>query len=192
MSLIVTTERSDIIPVEKKQEIIARIRKGLLGPLSPEREAGAFMLYCCGDDFESISLKTNFPLDIIYVTAAHYGWDIKAKALRSESGDFNPVNIQKNLANSLLIATYMSVQEELKDVLAGKKSASDCKLIPNNIKSLQTLMDMVSNVHNPGVAGNQGTVVHAQNVQINQVAEPKPEKKEENEIKYAVLKGEKK
>lgn len=173
-SLVAAVQSSELVPVEEKEKIESRVRKGLLGPLSPEREAGPFMLYCCGDDLETIALKTNFPKDILYVTAIHYDWDNKAASLRSDSKDFNPINIQKDLAHSLLVATYMAAKEQLQDVLAGRKSPSQCPLLPKNMHSLEKLMNMITEMNKPpeGAGSHQypgsGTVVHAQNVQINQ------------------------
>lgn len=193
MSALVTVQRSEIIPEDLRDNIESRIKKGLLGPLSPDRESGPFMLYCCGDDFESISLKTNLPIDVLYVTAAHYGWLQKSASLKDKNGDFSPANIQKDIGNSLLIATSLAMKEQLEDVLSGRKKPSSCSLIPKNIGSLNKLMEMVSAMHNPeSPIGNNATVVHAQNVQINQKVEEKkvsPEKAKENETKYNFVKG---
>lgn len=193
MSALVTVQRSEIIPDELRYNIESRIKKGLLGPLSPDKESGPFMLYCCGDDFESISLKTNLPIDVLYVTAAHYNWLQKSASLKDKNGEFSPSNIQKDIANSLLIATSLAMKEQLEDVLSGRKKPSSCPLIPKNIGSLNKLMEMVSAIHNPeSPLGNNATVVHAQNVQINQNIEEKkvsPEKAKENEAKYKFVKG---
>ena len=192
MSLIVSVNRSEIIPAELKDSIESRIRKGLLGPLAVEREAGAFMLYCIGNDFADISLKTNFPVDVLYVTAAHYDWIGKSAALRNKLGDFNPLHIQKDLTNSLMITTYLAIQEQLAEVLSGRKKASECPLIPKNIKDLERFMAMISNVYTPETTGN-GTTVHAQNVQIinnPEIKQVSPEKEAERAVKYKVLRGE--
>jgi len=199
-SLIVAVQKSDLIPEDIRPILESRVKKGLLGPLSPEREAGPFMLYCVGDDMEAIALKTNFPRDVLYVTAIHYDWKEKSSLLRSDSKDFNPANIQKDLAHTLLVATYLATKEQLQDVLAGRKKASQCSLIPKNVQALDKLMNMVSALSAPETSvAPGGTVVHAQNVQINQSGsegdgkletltdEEMEEKKKEREIKYKAL-----
>ena len=203
-ALTASPQSVDLIPVEEREAIESRKRKGLIGPLSPERETGPFMLYCCGDDLDAIALKTNFPKEILYVTAVHYDWTKKSEGLRDGTQAFNPLNIQKDLAHSLLVATSLAVKEQLKDVLSGRKSASQCPLIPKNMQSLEKLMTLITalNTAPEASAGKGGTVVHAQNVQINQsgqsqeksgiveVSEEEMEaKRQEREAKYKALKG---
>lgn len=209
-SLVALVGDSSLVPIEEKEKIESKLRKGLIGPLSPERESGPFMLYCCGDDLDAISLKTNFPKEILYVTAVHYDWPAKSQSLRGDSKDFNPLNIQRDLAHSLLVATYMAAKEQLADVLAGRKKPSQCPLLPSNMHSLEKLMNMITEMNVPANGDNSipqgGTVVHAQNVQINQqqnnngnnnpqeiqeISDEELEaKKIEREAKYKALRGE--
>jgi hypothetical protein len=51
-------------------------------------------------------------------------------------------NIQKDLANTILIVTKIAMEKQLADVLSGKLKPNQCRLIPNNIHSLQKLMEI--------------------------------------------------
>ena len=91
-----------------------------------------------------------------------------------------------------MITTYLAIQEQLAEVLSGRKKASECPLIPKNIKDLERFMAMISNVYTPEAAGN-GTTVHAQKVQIinnPEIKQVSPEKEAERAVKYKVLRGE--
>ena len=202
-SLIAAVTTSEIIPEDARKQIESRVRKGLLGPLTVERESGPFMLYCCGDTFEDIAIKTNFPIDVLYVTAIHHNWEERSKSLKIKGKAFDPANLQKDLSHSILVATYMAAQEQLQDVLAGRKKASQCPLIPKNIHALERLMGMITALNSAeGSVPPGGTVVHAQNVQINQnskevptvqnaefVDEETEERKKERAEKYKLLRG---
>jgi len=179
------------------QEAIERLQRqlksGITAPLSPERESGPFMLWCCQDSLEIISIKCNIPIDVIYATAIKYDWVAKAGVLH---GDVK--SIQKSIATSLLVATFMTIQKDLADVLAGRKSADKCKLMPQNIVGLERLMAMVSDVMGDAQLGKEvpgSTVVHAMNVQINNQlpeAPTKPrESAEEINAKFELLRGKK-
>lgn len=196
---------NDLVPIgpralldpDEIECIKAKARKGTVAALSREREEGPFLLFCCGDDLHTIATKTGFPVDVIYMTAESYEWERKAAAIRSETGNFDPIKIQKELSKNLLIATHMAVQAQLKDVLAGRKSAAECPLIPKNIMALKQLMEMVSSLQNPEEKGSNSTVVHAQNVQINNT-QVLPElsdieleiRRLEREAKFKKLRGE--
>lgn len=140
--------------------------------LSPEREMGVFLLYSIGDDLETIAVKTNLPRDIILATAIHYRWPEKVKYLQKDA--LNPVFLQKELANTLLVATYQAMIRDLGQVIAGTKESKEVGLIPKNMAALQNLMDMVSKLNTipsepvPQAPGQSTTVIHASGpVQVN-------------------------
>lgn len=195
-SLIPALNNSKLVPDDVKKKLEAKLKKGTIGPLSPERESGPFMLFACGDNIDTIALKTNFPKEMLYLTALHYEWELKVKLLHGESGEFNAERVKKDLANTLLVATYISAKEQLQAVLSGRKKAEDCPLIPSNTAQLDKLMNMLQTLENPpNQAGSGGTVVNAQNVQINnsspekEIASDDKDYKEERKKKYKALKG---
>lgn len=178
------------LPKEAIDRLNRQLKSGITAPLSPEKEAGLFMLYSCGDSLDLIAIKTNIPLDVVYVTALKYSWVEKAGVLH---GDVTA--IQKSLATSLLVATYLSVQKDLADVIAGRKNADKCGLIPKNIMGLERLMAMVSEITDNKPLGKDipgSTVVHATNVQINHALPEKPkESLEEIQAKFDLLRSKK-
>lgn len=166
----------DLQPDQVKRLTTLLHQKGI-SYLSPEKEEGPFLLYCMGDDLTTIALKSNFPSDIILLTAIRYDWKSKALLLNKVRGQTS-LEIQKDLANTMLMATWVSIQRELGQVISGKLSANDSKLIPKNAKALSELMDMVNKVNGVGekpVPAPAGTVIHATNVQVNQGLPPAEE-----------------
>lgn len=133
--------------------------------LSQEQETAPFLLFLMGDSLEEIADKTNYPKEILAVTAKQYGWIARKDAFAKE-GRSVPAEIQKNLVNSLLVATYIAVQQELSLVMRGERDPAQTKFVPKNIGALQTLIQMVNTVNNienktkaPTIKGN--------NVQVN-------------------------
>lgn len=182
-------ERNDLkLPSERVESLKRMLAQKAVSHLSPERESGPFLLYCLGDDINTIAAKTSFPIEVIALTAMYYKWNEKIE-LYNKIRDKNPAEIQKDLVNSLLVATYVGISRELGDVIAGKKDAAECKLIPREIKDLEKLIAMVQSVNGaPAPEGGSRTVVHAQNVQINQQVAP-DEKKEAKEISITTEKS---
>ena len=150
--------------------------KGQLFPLSSEKEPGYFLLYCLGDDLSMIAAKTNIPRDVIFATAINYRWTEKAKILNRDNESLVPLDLQKELVNTILVATVVAMQRELGDVIAGRKEAKECRMIPQSPASLEKLMAMVTALNAPKEAAPQEakTVIHAQNVQVNQGLPPQP------------------
>lgn len=153
----------------ERRRIVKLFQEKAVTSLSPEREMGPFLLYAVGDSLDTIALKTNLPKDVILATAIQYRWPEKAKMLRRDT--LNPDFLQKELANTLLVATYKALMDDLGAVIAGKKSAKEVGLIPKNMAALQNLMDLVSKLNAPAAEPNAPaaqTHIHATNVQINQ------------------------
>ena len=76
-SLIVQNELN--LPKEAIERLLSlNGRKGLYA-LSPEKEPGPFLLWCCGDDLNTISAKMNLPVDVIVATAIQYRWMEKSR-----------------------------------------------------------------------------------------------------------------
>lgn len=179
-ALIVQNELA--LPKEQVDRLLSlNGRKGLYA-LAPEKEPGPFLLYCCGDDLDSISAKMNMPRDVIVATAIQYRWPDKARVLHRDKPGIVPADLQKELVNTILVATVVAMQKELGEVIAGRKDAKDCPLIPSSPSALEKLMAMVSALNAPGapqgpqVEPKPGTtIVHAQQVQINQGLPPKEE-----------------
>jgi len=145
--------------------------------LSSDKETGPFMLFLLGDDLDAIANKTNLPRDIIAVTANHYRWQEKRDALALNQTNTIIRDVERNLLNNILMATFVSALKQVGDVAAGRIDAKDCPLIPNSMQGLQRLLEMVEKA-NGLIATNEQppaggtTVVHAENVQINQGTAP--------------------
>lgn len=175
------------LPDDQVKRLTTMLYQKSLSYLSPDKEEGPFLLYAMGNDFETIALKTNYPIDIIYLTAIRYDWLGKA-TLINKVKNLSPAEIQKDIANTLLIATWVSIQRELGEVMSGKKAAKDSKLIPQSTKSLSELIDMVNKVNGLSEvkAGAGSTIVNATNVQIQNYEALKPEETEEEKAKKAI------
>jgi tetrahydromethanopterin S-methyltransferase subunit G len=174
----VNDNRYKSIISEEQRERVRKIVKvsGHALYLSPDKEVGAFLFFMLGDDIPAVALKTAVPEDVIVATAIQYKWEEKKSALKLGEGD--AVNqIQKQMINMILAATFVSVQSQLSEVLSGKKLAKDCGLIPGTVMGLERLLEMVALVNGAKVAQPEGTNIHAQNVQIvnNPVAPQIPE-----------------
>jgi len=156
---------------EAQNRLLTQFQHKSISYLSPEKEAAPFMFYCLGNDMEKIALKTNYPPEVIMLTAMYYRWPEKKVVLQREQIDMVPAELQKDLTNSLLVATVIEVQKQLADVAAGRKSAKDCPLIPTSMLEMEKLVGLVERVNKlkgtgPAVPGNN--VIRAENVQINQ------------------------
>lgn len=187
----------------KIDHLISLINARSLSYLSPEKEAGPFLLYCCGDDLERIATKTSLPLEVIFLTAIYYRWPEKAKLLQKDITAQSIQGLQKDIAKSLLVATYIAMQKQLGDVIAGRVDPKSCGLIPKNMQALDRLMNMVNEINEGPRDNNTGgtrTTIQAQNVQINnnsnsetkKIEEPKeltPEQKKEREAMVKAVEG---
>jgi hypothetical protein len=172
------------LPQERVNSLVNSLRQRSVSYLSPEKEGGPFLLYCCGDDLEKVALKTNYPIEVILLTAMQYRWNTKASLLQKTLSDANLLDIQKDMAKMLLIATHTTIQKELGDVIAGRLDPNKSSLIPKTIKGLNELMTMVNGItdkindlNNPPQQPQAAITVQATNVQINQgVEQPKKSK----------------
>lgn len=153
--------------------------------LSQEKEVGPFMLYLLGDDIESVAVKCGYPKDIVLATAVHYRWRDKREALIQKGKESEMVKeIEKNLVNSLLLASWRSISAEVGAVMSGKLDPGKSKFVPQSIAALERLLAMAERVNklvvtDAGATPEQKpgtTVVNAQNVQIvNNPSESSPE-----------------
>jgi hypothetical protein len=194
-ALIVRNELN--LPREAVDRLLTQNGRKALYALSPDKESGPFLLFCCGDDFDTIATKMNLPRDVIVATAIQYRWPDKARMLNRTDSGIVPGDLQKELVNTILVATIVAMQRDLGEVIAGRKEAKDCPLIPSSPQALQKLMEMVTSLNNPTPADpmKPQTVIHATNVQVNQQQglpeAPKalPETPEKaTELKLAMLK----
>jgi hypothetical protein len=161
------------LPEEQVKRIESSIDKRQILPLPSEKETGLFLLYAMGDSIESIAEQTSLPKDVVALTAATYDWEAKCLEIKKYRSGDKLDEIQKDLINTLLMATYVSMKRELALVIAGKKDPNEVLMIPKKIDGLKSLIDLVNSVNDPEKIkiATGGTVVHAQNVQINQVSD---------------------
>ena len=158
---------------EEKKLINQRVKQGMSAHLAPEKEGAPFLFYLMGDDLKTVARKTNLPFDVICLTAIQYNWPEKVTNVRglienNNNEDFIK-NIQKDLANTILIVTKIAMEKQLADVLSGKLKPNQCRLIPNNIHSLQKLMEIINVLNETEAAKTpvNGTSITGKNVQIN-------------------------
>lgn len=143
--------------------------------LSQEKEVGPFMLYLLGDDIEAVAQKCGYPKDIVLATAVQYRWRDKREALIQKGKESELIKeVEKNLVNSLLLVTWRVITAEVGAVMSGKLDPAQSKFVPTSMQALERLLGMVERVNKlmatdvPQEPQKPTTVVHAQNVQINQ------------------------
>lgn len=171
---VILRKNSLNLPVEQVKRIESLVDKRAISHISPDREPGLFLMYVMGESLESIAQQTQIPSDIIALTAIKYDWENKALVVQKYRNEDKIGEMQKDLVNTLLAATYVTIKQELALVIAGKKDPYEVLLIPKKIEGLEKLMNLVSEINNPGAASAKGaaksggTVIQAQNVQVNQ------------------------
>jgi len=176
---IIVRRNSLNLPTDQLTRIEKAVDKREISPVSAEKEAGLFLMYCMGDELDTIAEQTALPRDVVALTALTYDWQTKAQEIKKYRNGEKVGELQKDLINTILIATYASIKRELALVIAGKKEAYEVPLIPRKIEGLEKLMKMVSEINNlvtPALPspGNGGTIIQAQNVQVNQSAPSEP------------------
>lgn len=186
---VLITKNELNLPKDAVDKLLSMNGRNMLVPLSPDRESAPFLLYCCGDDLEMIAAKMTLPKDVITATAIQYRWPEKAKLMRKDGNAAVPNDLQKDLVNSILVATFVAMQRELSEVVSGKRLAKDCALIPSSPAALEKLMNMISALNAPPpappVPAAGSTVIHAETVNMGQPVPP-PEKPVDSEERKAV------
>jgi hypothetical protein len=167
------------LPQEKVDSLVSSINNRHVAPLSPDKEIGPFLLFCTGDDLQTISVKTNYPIDIVIVTAIYYRWYEKAAKLGLTDSDATIETIKQDITKTLLVATSVSVKKMLGDVIAGRTEGKDCALIPKNVSALMTMLSALEGKKEEPAGKGSVTNIKAENVQI---LNPGPEKEEKGEV----------
>ena len=132
---------------EIKNAIGKAKEQGKVVMLADEKAAGPFFLYFLGDSYATVSEKTGWSLDIIGVTAIRNHWYEKKRASSGLDDKDAARNVMKEAASSMLAAVAHTLIAQSRDVLSGKLDASDCKIIPKNMKDLALFMQMVSQIY---------------------------------------------
>jgi hypothetical protein len=187
------------LPKDAVDKLLSMNGRNQLVPLSPDRESAPFLLYCCGDDLELIAAKMTLPRDVITATAIQYRWPEKAKLMRKDGNAAIPNDLQRDLVNSILVATFVAMQRQLSEVVAGKREIKDCALIPSSPAALEKLMNMVTTLNAPVVATKGGpvadpvhtgpqTIIHAETVNMGQAPEKPVDSEEKKAVRLAMLK----
>lgn len=204
-SLIAAAEKNDIgLPKEAIEDLKLEIQKGAIGHVCPDKEAVPFMLYCIGTSFEDIAVRTNIHIKILWATALYYNWPEKRRKIQGEK-DFQPEAVLSDVFNLSLVIIQHGIKDMAKDVLSGKRRASQFPLFPKNLHGFEKLlltlekMKQITGDLPPTVGNNSGTVVQANNVQINQHQNPQDlaeytdeeieARKKERAEKYKAIKG---
>jgi hypothetical protein len=155
------------LPQEKITNLLSGLKNKTISYLSPDKETGCFLLYACGSSYEEIAIKTSYPVDIIMLTAIYYRWWEKVATLGIIDTNNSTSELQKDLLNTLLVATSVSIKKQLGDVIAGRIDAKHCPLIPKSPLALKQLMDMINEMNAPKEEVKPQTVIHGTNVQVN-------------------------
>ena len=129
--------------LEKKEvdKLLQMIQDGRAMPLSPKDQEGPMLLFVTGEDLDNVALTTNYPKEIIYLTALQYGWYEKKKTLDAEN--MSTDDIKHKLARQLLVASYLQITRDLGAVIAGNKKASEVPMIPKNMLQMEKLFAMI-------------------------------------------------
>jgi hypothetical protein len=172
---------TSLAPTESRR-IIALAEKGCTAPLPPEKETSPFLLYMLGDSIDEISSITGTPKDVLYLTCLQYRWMEKKQEL-SKVGDKNLMTaLMKKIVNHLVVASEVSIIDQLGKVMSGQLEASKCSLIPKNLAGLQALLTMMKEINDISSASqapvSNTTIIHAQNAQVNHLQSPSEEKDE--------------
>lgn len=136
--------RNDLsLEPQKVTELTKLLKEGRISFLSPDKEAIPFALYFSGDSLDTISRKTNYPKDIILLTAIRYNWPGKAEELKVDtSGSLQ--EIKDDIIRMMLLATQVTMQKGLADVLAGRDTdGKKFGLLPKDINGLQKLLSLI-------------------------------------------------
>jgi hypothetical protein len=145
------------------------------------------MLFLMGDSVEGVAAKTSYPLDVLIYTAAHYKWREKRDSFLEAGKHIDLVrDLEKSMLNNLLVATWQLINQEVGEVMAGKKALDACTFVPKSMTGVQKLLEMVDKINGmvaPAPEQPTQTVVHAQNVQINNHTPQTPEEKRREFLK---------
>ena len=173
----------------KVMALVTGINARSVSYLSPDKEAGLFLLYVMGKTLQEIAAETSFPVDVVFLTAINYRWNQKAAALGLVDANKSTEEIQKDLLKSILVATAVTTKKALGDVIAGRADGNKSGLIPKNAQALKQLIDMIASFNPKVEPVNNGTTVHAQNVQIvnNDWKPALPEMTEEQKAKRSIM-----
>lgn len=183
----IITKNEKKLPQEQVDKLLKVLSTKSATYLSPEKEAGAFLFFCLGKSTEEISALLSFPKEVILLTYFQYKWEDKAALLKKSDGGLKTIgDLQKDLTSSLLVATLLAAQKQIGDFIAGRISAKDCKWLPNNMQSLEKLMNMINSL-NPAPAPATN-VITATNVQVNNTLPPGSNIKLDQESKIKLLK----
>ena len=123
------------------------ITTGLSGPLTEEKQRKYYPWFLLGKSFKEISELTDIPIGIIVLTACQYDWWTKKD--QAEKDDTSIIeDITKNNMNNLLMLTQLAINNEVADVLTGKKDARDSKYVPQSLNQMKEFMTVVLQVNN--------------------------------------------
>lgn len=144
--------------------------------LSPEKDAAPFNLFLQGYDHEEISAILNLPLEMVVMTALRYRWDKRKRQLGIKDGHDAAEQMLNILIDSQLSVSVMAIQEELREIAAGKIKPSQSKYAAKDVKSVQLLMQSAAALHKiqlgfVPIGGSQSQV----NVQVNNAAPQAPQ-----------------
>lgn len=146
-------------------------------PLSDGAELGPYLFFLMGETIQEISDKTGLPKEILALSARKHNWAERREKFTG-NGRTVPQEMQRQMANSLLVATFMAVSEEVKGVMSGEIHPSQAKFIPKNLNGLQTLVQMVTAISSAEEPKKGSTVIKAENIQMNFSGEAPKSKKD--------------
>lgn len=130
-----------------------------------------------GGDLETVAKTSGYGFDIIVMTALHYQWKAKKEQLNKifANGSVDlALDLQRQMANMMLITSYMAMQNEMAKVLSGQVEASKSSIAVKTLSGINNLVDLIMKLNgqidangNAKIPTPAATVIHANNVQIN-------------------------
>jgi len=165
------------LPDDEVNTLMKRFESRSISFLTAEKEMGPFLLYACGDSLQAISIKTGIPLDILRLTAMNYHWVEKMGSLGIATQERGVEWVSRDLANTFLVASSIVIKRKLGELIAGKTASDTSKLIPGDIYALDKMLRLIHELYKTADSARTTNVIHADNVQVVNNADPEQTKK---------------
>lgn len=159
----------DKIPTVEYDCIAHAIRTTHISWLSVTQQAECYTWFAIGKDLREISAIVEIPYPIIALTALKYDWVAKRETGRHGKEFVEQISIEN--VNNTLALTKLAIDQEIREVMSGKKDARNSLYVPKNssqLKEFLTLVAQINNVQNMLSAPPKAPQVVVQNnTQVN-------------------------
>lgn len=162
-------QHKDKIPQADYDRVSKAIRNGNISWLSPDVQFSFYTWFAIGKTLQEVSELTEYPYEIIVLTALKYDWIAKREAGKAGKELVEQVSIEN--VNNTLALTKLAIDQEIREVMSGKKDARQSMYVPKNssqLKEFLTLVAQINNVQNMLSAPPKAPQVVVQNnTQVN-------------------------